>query len=76
MREVRFRDLVSEDFLVMYADTIANFDLSKIITQHFEKKIELKNVVLSTAMRKGQSEKIMVLNSNTGEILQIEQNKE
>ena len=55
MREVRFRDLISEDFLSIYADTITNVDLTKMANVHFNKKIELRNVVLTTAMRKGIS---------------------
>lgn len=55
MREVRFRDLISEDFLVVYGDTITNVDLPKMINTHFNKKIELRNVVLTTAMRRGIS---------------------
>jgi NDP-sugar pyrophosphorylase family protein len=71
MREVRFRDLVNEDFLVMYADTIINADLSKIVGLHFDKKTELRNVVLTTTMRKGHSPELLILNSSTSEILQV-----
>jgi NDP-sugar pyrophosphorylase family protein len=39
MREVRFRDLVSEDFLVVYADMITNVNLTQAITYHFDKKV-------------------------------------
>lgn len=55
MREARFRDLVSEDFLVMYADSLTNLNLSQIINFHFDKKAELRNVVLTSVMRRGQS---------------------
>ena len=55
MREARFRDLVSEDFLVMYADSLTNLNLSQVINFHFDKKAELRNVVLTTVMRRGQS---------------------
>lgn len=72
MREVRFRDLVSEDFLVMYADTLTNVNLTQLINYHFDKKIELRNVVLTTTMRRGQTSELMILNTNTSEILQIE----
>ena len=75
MREVRFRDLISEDFLVMYADCITNVDLSSIISTHYAKKAELRNVVLTTVMRRGESSELMVVNSSTGEILQVEENR-
>lgn len=55
MREVRFRDLVSDDFLVMYADTLTNVNLAQLIDFHFQRKAELRNVVLTTAMRRGLS---------------------
>ena len=38
MRETQFRNLISEDFLVLYADTLTNIDLSKMIESHFTKK--------------------------------------
>lgn len=66
MREVRFRDLISEDFLVLFADMITNVNLSKMVDTHFNKKIELRNVVLTTAMRKGVSEELLILNSSSG----------
>lgn len=71
MREVRFRDLVSEDFLVVYADMITNVNLTKAIAYHFDKKVELRNVVLTSVMRKGQTSELMIINSHTSEILQI-----
>lgn len=74
MREVRFRDLISQDFLVIYADAITNVDLSKVINTHFDKKNELRNVVLTTVMRRGQSSDLMILNSSTSQILQVEEN--
>jgi hypothetical protein len=57
----------------MYADTVTNVDLSKIVHSHHTKKEELKNVVLTTAFQTGYSKNIHVLNSNTSEILQIQQ---
>lgn len=57
----------------MYADTVTNIDLSKMVVSHHTKKEELKNVVLTTAFQTGYSKNIHVLNSNTGEILQIQQ---
>lgn len=65
MREVRFRDLVSEDFLVMYADTLTNVNLTQLINYHFDKKTELRNVVLTTTMRRGQTSELMILNTNS-----------
>lgn len=65
MREVRFRDLVSEDFLVMYADTLTNVNLTQFINYHFDKKTELRNVVLTTTMRRGQTSELMILNTNS-----------
>ena len=59
---------------MIYADTVVNVDLTKMVNTHFNKKNELRNVVLTTAMRRGVSEELMVLNSNTGEILQLEEN--
>jgi len=56
----------------MYADNITNLSLSDLTNNHFKKKIDLKNVVLTTAMRKGLSSQIYVLNSSTSEILQID----
>ena len=38
IREIQFRNLVSDDFLVLYANTITNMDLSKMIHSHFLKK--------------------------------------
>jgi NDP-sugar pyrophosphorylase family protein len=63
---------MSEDFLVMYADNITNISLNEMATIHFDKKQDLKNVVLTTAVRKGLSSQIYVLNSSTNEILQID----
>lgn len=63
---------MSEDFLVMYADNITNINLNEMATIHFDKKQDLKNVVLTTAVRKGLSSQIYVLNSSTNEILQID----
>ena len=51
---------------MMYADNISNLKINKIITSHFEKKAELKNVVLTTAMRRGLASQIHILNSTTG----------
>ena len=59
---------------MIYADTVTNVDLTKMVNTHFNKKNELRNVVLTTAMRRGVSEELLVLNSNTGEILQLEEN--
>lgn len=61
MREVQFRNIISSDFLILFADTIANFNLSKAITTHFKKKADLKNVVLTTVIRdKSESGKIHI----------------
>jgi hypothetical protein len=49
----------------MYADNVANIDLSLIIDNHFQKKNDLKNVVLTTALRTGLSPQIYLLNSGT-----------
>jgi hypothetical protein len=49
----------------MYADTLINLDLSLMIQTHFEKKVELKNVVLTIAMRVANSPHLMLLNANT-----------
>lgn len=65
MREVNFRDLLSEDFIILYADNIANFNFNEMVNSHFDKKVDLKNVVLTTAMRKGTSSQIHILNSST-----------
>lgn len=77
MREVQFRNIISEDFLVMYGDTFANFNLYNAINYHFKVKQDLKqanrNVVLTTIMqRENSSNKIHILNSSTNEILQME----
>ena len=51
MREVQFRNIISGDFLILFADTIANFNLSKAIATHFKRKADLKNVILTTIIR-------------------------
>lgn len=43
-----------------------------MISNHFSKKVELKNVELTMGMRKGLSPNIYILNSLTNEILQLE----
>ena len=45
-----------------------------MIDIHFTKKVDLKNVVLTTAMRRAQSPHLIALNASTNEILQIEEN--
>lgn len=42
MREARFRDLVSEDFLVMYADSLTNLNVLKLSTSILIKKLSLE----------------------------------
>ena len=42
-----------------------------MISNHFSKKVELKNVELTIGMRKGVSPNIYILNSLTNEILQL-----
>lgn len=39
MREVQFRNIISQDFIVLFADTISNLDLEKAIATHFKKKV-------------------------------------
>ena len=51
IREIQFRNLVNEDFLVLYANTITNMDLGKMIYSHFLKKEELKSVVLTSGFQ-------------------------
>ena len=66
MREVQFRGNINSDFLIMYADTITNLDLTKAISTHFHNKSKLKNVVLTTIMREGGIDsKIHVLNKKS-----------
>lgn len=81
MREVQFRNIISEDFIIMYGDTFANFNLYNAINYHFKVKQDLKqanrNVVLTTIMqRENSSNKIHILNSSTNEILQMEKEQE
>jgi NDP-sugar pyrophosphorylase family protein len=57
---------------VLYADNVTNINLSAMIANHFNKKVELKNVELTIGMRRGVSPNIYILNSNTNEILQLE----
>lgn len=74
MREVQFRNIISQDFLILFADTVSNLDLSKAISMHFKKKAELKSVVLTTVLRECSFDrKIHITNSETGEILQMEE---
>ncbi len=44
-----------------------------MVQNHFVKKEELKSVVLTTAFQEGFAKNIHVLNSNTKEILHIQQ---
>lgn len=72
LRNIQFRNLVSEDFIVMYGDTITNMDLGEAVNTHFAKKKELKSVAMTTVMRQGGvDENIHITNSETSEILQI-----
>ncbi len=66
IREIQFRNLVSDDFLVLYGNTVTNIDLSKMIHSHFLKKDELKSVVLTSGFQQGFSKNIHILNSSTG----------
>lgn len=67
MREVQFRNIISQDFICLYADTISNLDLSKAIATHFKKKIELKSVVLTSVIRDSCWDgKIHVTSAETG----------
>lgn len=73
MREVQFRNIISQDFLMMYADTFCNFNLYNAVYHHFKAKADLKNVVLTTIMQRDNcSNKIHIINSATNELLQIE----
>ena len=66
MREVQFRNILSQDFLIMYADTFCNFNLYNAVNYHFKAKITLKNVVLTTVLQKSNSpNKIHVVNPQT-----------
>ena len=61
---MQFRNIISQDFLILYADTVSNLDLSKAITLHFKKKAELKSVVLTTILRESSSDhKVHITNS-------------
>lgn len=74
MREVQFRNIISQDFVILFADTISNLDLNKAIVNHFKRKIELKSVVLTTVLRDHSWDgKIHVTSSETGEILQMDE---
>jgi NDP-sugar pyrophosphorylase family protein len=73
---VQFRNLINEDFLVLYADMLTNIDLGSMIESHYNKKQELESVVLTSCMQVGFSKHIHILNSHTNEILQIQQNPE
>lgn len=74
MREVQFRNIISQDFVILFADTISNLDLGKAITSHFKKKIDLKSVVLTTVLRDNSWDgKIHVTSAETGEILQMDE---
>jgi len=55
----------------MYADNMTNINLGELVNNHFDKKVELKNVVLTTVMRRAISSQIYILNSSTNEILQV-----
>lgn len=73
MREVQFRNIISQDFLMMYADTFCNFNLFNAVNYHFKAKVNLKNVVLTSIIQKSnRPNKIHVINPTTHEILQIE----
>lgn len=74
MREVQFRNIISQDFVILFADTISNLDLSKAIVNHFKKKVELKSVVLTSVVRDNSWDgKIHVTSAETGEILQMDE---
>lgn len=67
MREVQFRNIISQDFVILFADTMSNLDLGKAITTHFKKKAELKSVVLTTILRDNSYDgKIHVTSAETG----------
>ena len=52
MREVQFRNIISSDFIIMFADNFCNFNLHNTIRHHFKAKVELKNVILTSVMQK------------------------
>lgn len=66
MRNVQFRGVINEEFLIVHGDTVTNMDLSKAISTHIKKKKELKNVVMTTVMRQGGEDNcIHLTNSET-----------
>lgn len=74
MRQVQFRNKISQDFLILYADTVTNINLTKAISGHFKKKAQLKSVVLTSIIRDNSFDnKIHITNPQTGQILQMDE---
>ena len=71
IREMRFRNIIFQDFMIMFADTMTNFPLRRMIEQHFKNK-QLKNVISTTAVQIGKSQHLHVVDPESMEILQIE----
>ena len=61
---MQFRNIIAHDFLVVFADTITNLDLSKAIQIHFKKKVELKSVVLTSVLRDNSYDKKIHITSS------------
>jgi NDP-sugar pyrophosphorylase family protein len=51
MREVQFRNIIAQEFMVTFADNLCNLDLSRAIKTHFQKKAELRNVVMTIVLK-------------------------
>lgn len=68
-----FHNLVGQDFLIMYADTVTNIDFGKAFAFHAKKKAASKLVCLTSVLRQGGASNLMHITSeSTGEILQVE----
>ena len=51
MRMIDSKGIITGDFLVLYADTVANCDIGSILTKHRQRRIKDKNAIMTVITR-------------------------